>query len=125
MLELAYGYRRRFNEGDTRFAAALDWVRSTLPDRPPGELLTFGTSAAAVAGEIRALQPFPPSTTKARRSKAESRVAWLLDVEIASTAWVAGFDIASDNATDFEAVADALELIAPGAPPLRVVPAEA
>lgn len=110
--------------GDRRFAAALDWVRSELAFDALGTVLPLNDVAAVVAGEVRALCPFPVSRQRGR-SKAEGRASWLLDIEIASTAWVAGFNLATANRSDFDAIANAIETLAPGAPSFTVLDAEA
>lgn len=124
LLELSFGYRRALESGDERFSAALTWIQAGLRSQQLGAMLPLDDVAASLAGEVRALQPFPPSQRR-RRSKAEARASWLLDIEIATTAWVAGFDLATDNRADFDAIANAINGVAPGAPAFSVVDAEA
>jgi len=56
-----------------------------------------------------------------RRPAAHTRVAWLLDIEIAATMFAAGLDVATHNQRDFEALRDALAALFPDAPALGVV----
>jgi hypothetical protein len=49
------------------------------------------------------------------------QASWLLDIQIAATAFAAGLDVATDNRGDFQALGDALAALFPGAPPLAVV----
>lgn len=125
LLELAFGYRRALAQGNARFASALDWIRRGLEADPLGPVLPLDRVAAALAGEIRVLCPFPPPRRRRGRSKAEARASWLIDIEIAAAAWAGGFDIATDNRADFETIAAAIAELAPGAPAFEVVPAEA
>ena len=46
--------------------------------------------------------------------------AWILDVQIAATAFAAGLDVATENRADFEAIAAVLRELYPTAPPLVV-----
>jgi predicted nucleic acid-binding protein len=124
LLELAFGYRRALERGNRRFEPALRWIGVSLRSDPVGEILPLDDVAAVVAGEIRALCPFPPGRRSRHRSTAEARASWLLDIEIAAAAWVAGFDLATDNRRDFEAIAEAIGTLAPGAPRFAVVSAE-
>jgi hypothetical protein len=87
-------------------------------------MLPLGHAAAALAGEVRAALPFPPRPRRAPRSKADTRVAWILDIQIASAVWAAGYDIATANRSDFVAIAEAIEAIAPGGARLNVTDPE-
>lgn len=49
------------------------------------------------------------------------QASWLLDIEIAASAFAAGLDVATENRADFEALAAALSELFPAAPPLAVV----
>lgn len=124
LLELAFGYRRALERGNRGFATALRWIGVELRADPVGEILPLDDVAATLAGEIRALCPFPPSRRRRGRSTAESRASWLLDIEIGAAAWVGGFDLATGNRIDFDAIAEAIAAIAPGAPSFAVIPAE-
>jgi predicted nucleic acid-binding protein len=78
--------------------------------------------AALVAGRLRARATLPVPSKGDKRTKAQRRVAWQLDLEIAATCWAAGYDIATENRADFERIAIALADLVPGAPPLEVLP---
>ena len=124
LLELSFGYRRALDRGDRRFAGPLRWVQEEMRRDPLGLVLPLDGTAASLAGELRAILPVPPGKRPRSRSKAESRVAWMLDIEIAAAAWAAGFDIATGNRSDFEAIAAAINDLAPGGVPFGVVAAE-
>jgi hypothetical protein len=51
------------------------------------------------------------------------QAAWLLDIEIAATAYMAGLDVATENRHDFESIAGVLGALFPRAEPLAIVPA--
>jgi predicted nucleic acid-binding protein len=121
VLELTYGLRKAALAGNARLAGHLRWLRGLL-ELGAVRVLPLDSRAAQLAGEARALRPAPPEPKRGeRRSKAERRVAWLLDLQIAAAAYVHGHDVATGNARDFEAIASAFAELAPGAPPLEVV----
>lgn len=123
LLEVAYGLRSGADSGDERFARQLGWLVGEFLAEPPARLLPLEPRAALLAGEIRARRRIPPTgVPRVGRSKAEARVAWVLDIEIAATAWVAGCDLATADAVHFQAIADLIANLAPGAPPLRILP---
>jgi len=51
--------------------------------------------------------PHPPGR-RDQRSKTMRQASWLLDIQIAATAFTAGLDVATANRRDFQALADAL-----------------
>lgn len=124
LLELAYGFRKRVAEGDARFETSLERLRTELGGDRLGTVLPLDGDAAALAGEIRAMGRTSGRKRSAGRSKAEDRVSWLLDIEIAACAWVAGYDLATANRRDFEPIAEAIAALSPGVPELRIVPQE-
>jgi hypothetical protein len=65
--------------------------------------------------------PIPPATAKTpkQRSKANSRVAWIMDLQSAATTFVHGYDIASTDA-HHPLIAAKLNTLAPTAPPLLI-----
>ncbi len=63
-------------------------------------VLPFDDRAAAVAARLRAIRRVPPANTSAKaaqRSKAESRVAWVMDLHTAAAVFVSGATLASDD----------------------------
>ncbi len=76
--------------------------------------------AVLVAGRLRGVLPHPP-VRRDRRSKTMRQASWLLDIQIAATAFAAGLDIATENHRDFEALGEALGALFPEAPALAVV----
>jgi len=67
--------------------------------------------------------PVPPPAAKAsaRRSKADSRVAWVMDLQTAATVFMHGYDLATADA-HHPLIAARLGALAPAAPPLAVHP---
>ncbi len=107
LTEVSYGVMR-FAEGNAALLDAYAWLRGLLED---GLLraLPLNASGAEVAGELRAAHPLPPSGGSRRKApKTDRRVAWMLDLLIAGTAWVHGHDVVTRNVRDFEAIAGLL-----------------
>jgi predicted nucleic acid-binding protein len=118
VLEVAYGYQR-MAANDVRYRHLLGWFTGLL-DQQTVTVVPLDGRAALVAGRLRAMLPHPPAR-RDRRSKTMRQAAWLLDVEIAATAFAAGLDVATENRADFELLSDALGELFPAAPPLAVV----
>ncbi|MGI8441271.1 MAG: hypothetical protein ACR2NV_13935 [Thermoleophilaceae bacterium] len=71
---------------------------------------------------MRARHSLPPAVARSdARMKPDRRVAWVLDILIAATAWTAGYGIATRNRSDFEVLRDLIEELYPGVTPLVVV----
>jgi predicted nucleic acid-binding protein len=119
LLEVAYGWER-LRRVRQEFGDLLTWF-STLVSGPTFEIVPLARGAAVLAGRLRATTGEPPPRRGERRSRSERRISWLLDVQIAATAWAAGFDVATANTNDFELIAEQLNELAPTAPPLEVV----
>jgi predicted nucleic acid-binding protein len=120
VLEIAYGYQRMAAD-DRRYDRLLDWFTRLL-DGDVLAVVALDGRAALVAGRLRAVLPHPPGR-RDRRSKTMRQASWLLDIEIAATAFAAGLDVATENRRDFEALRDALAALFPRAPALAVVDA--
>lgn len=118
ILEIAYRYQRRA-AGDARFGHLLAWFTRLLASEV-FVVVALDGRAALVAGRLRGLLPHPPAR-RDPRSKTMRQAAWLLDIEIAATAFTAGLDVATENRADFEILRDALSELFPAAPPLAVV----
>lgn len=119
LFETAYGYARHAD--DARFRDLLAWLTSQAGDPATLTAVPFDAPAAIAAGRLRALQRMPFTPRKGdRRPKAERRVAWILDLQIAASCWAAGYDVATRSRADFERIANLLGKIAPGALPLVV-----
>lgn len=118
VLEIAYGYQRMI-EADARFADLLAWFARLL-DSDAFVVAPFDGRAALIAGRVRGVLPHPPGRRDGR-SKTMRQASWLLDIEIAATAFAAGLDVATENRGDFEVVADLLAELFPAAPALAVV----
>lgn len=97
VLELTYGMERK--RGEAGWDRQREFLRWLLED---GLLVTlpFDRRAAAVAGRLRAIGPLPPTSTSSKtskRSKSDSRVAWVMDLQTAACVFVAGASLASDD----------------------------
>ncbi len=118
VLEIAYGYQRMAVD-DARYGELLAWFTRLLAS-DAFSVVALDGRAALVAGRLRGVLPHPPPK-RDRRSKTMRQASWLLDVEIAATAFAAGLDVATDNRGDFEALGHALAALFPDAPTLAVV----
>ncbi len=119
LLEVAYGYQRQIR--DPRFRALLDWLTHLLASHA-FRAVSLDGRASLVAGRVRGEVPHPPETRRGdRRSKTMRQAAWLLDIQIAATAYMAGLELATENRRDFESIARALAMLFPRAEPLVVV----
>jgi predicted nucleic acid-binding protein len=118
VLEIAYGYERMAG-GDARYRELLAWFTRLLAG-DAFSVVPLDGRAALVAGRLRGVLPHAPAR-RDRRSKTMRQASWLLDVEIAATAFAAGLDVATDNRRDFQALGDSLAVLFPYAPGLAVV----
>lgn len=121
--EIAFGLGRRA-ETDPRFAFLLRWF-TDLFDAGVVEVLPLNWEAALLAGRLRAVLPAPPTGGRARRSrdpKPERRVAWIADIQIAATAWLAGEDVCTADRGHFESLSEAIAGLFPGEGRLLVLP---
>jgi predicted nucleic acid-binding protein len=119
VLEIAYGYQRMASR-DARYRALLAWFTRLLAS-DAFSVVGLGGRAALVAGRLRGVLPHPPPSRRDRRSKTMRQASWLLDIEIAATAFAAGLDIATENRADFEALGETLADLFPDAAALFVV----
>lgn len=98
VLELTYGYEKKGRQ-DTGWNTQREFLQSLLD----GRILTtlpFDARAAAVVGRLRAAHPYAPKNTSAKksaRSKPDTRVAWVMDLQTAASVYVAGASLASDD----------------------------
>lgn len=120
VLEVAYGYRLRA-DADERFRRLLHWWIRFVASAA-FSVVPLDGRAAIVAGQLRGRSPHPPrKSSRDRRSKTMRQASWILDIEIAATAFAAGLDVATDNWADFERLGDMLLRLHPGAPALAVL----
>ncbi len=85
------------------------------------DVLPFEHRAADIAGALRARIPTPPTAAKRSkgRSKAEGRVAWMMDLQTSATVFVHGYDLLSADA-HHPLIAKELSALAPSTPPLLI-----
>jgi predicted nucleic acid-binding protein len=118
VLEIAYGYQR-MAAGDHRYRALLAWFTRVLAS-DAFSVVALDGRAALVAGRLRGVLPYPPAKRN-RGSKTMRQPSWLLDIQIAATAFAAGLDVATQNRVDFEVLKDTLAELFPDAPVLAVI----
>jgi predicted nucleic acid-binding protein len=118
VFETAFGYAAAAPRRP-EFAALLEQFRVEVAGEEICRVLPADGTAFFVAAQIFAAAE-PPAKRKDKRSKAARRKAWLFDVTIASTCWAAGHDVATENESDFQAIAAALQELYPAAAPLEV-----
>ena len=117
--ETIYGIARRVSVEPTA-TPALAWYRKLFAG-PLTRVLPVEAHAAILAGELRARHPLPPMAERIdARTKPERRVAWVLDILIAATAWTAGYGIVTRNRRDFEVLRDLIGELYPSVTPLAV-----
>jgi predicted nucleic acid-binding protein len=121
LAEVAFGYQRVALR-DPRAGALLGWF-SRLLGSEPFSVVPMDDRAALVAGRLRGVHPHPPHPRTDGRSKTMRQAAWLMDIQIAATAFAAGLDVATRNNQDFLLLGDLLVDLFPQAPPLQVLPA--
>jgi predicted nucleic acid-binding protein len=119
--EISHGLHKAATAGTQSASAQLQWLRDQI-DAGLIDVLAFDDRAADVAGALRAAIPTPPSTRRPRdRSKPENRVAWILDIQIAATVFVHGYDLLTADA-HHTILATRLATLAPTAPTLHIHP---
>jgi predicted nucleic acid-binding protein len=121
LLEVSYGISKAVGLGRSDFARLQSWFHQFVASGV-ARVLALGAEGALLAGEVRALLPTPPTSRRPRtRSKAEARVAWTHDIQIACAAWEAGHDIATVDIDHFTAIAACINALIPEAEQLNVV----
>lgn len=100
-------------------AAALRWFAGVIASDLV-EILSLDRSAAILAGRLRATHPVPPTGARRRGTKPEQRAGWVIDIQIAASAWTHGRQIATENRQDFEALSDLIATLYPNTTPLVI-----
>lgn len=123
--EIAFGLQRKA-PGDPRFQAALDWFTEILDAGVLG-VLPLTWEAALLAGRLRAKHPAPPAATvsrpkRSRGPKPERRVAWVTDIQIAATTWLAGEPVCTADRVHFKTLSNGIADLYPGEGKLEVLP---
>jgi len=120
LLEVSYGMSKAASAGRSDFARLHVWFREFAVSGI-ARVVALGADGALLAGEVRARWPVPPEGRRQRaRSKAEARVAWAHDIQIACAAWEAGHDVATVDVDHFLAIAGCINDLARGAHPLNI-----
>jgi predicted nucleic acid-binding protein len=120
VLERSYGFEAAAAKRED-FRRALRWLEYEVVDGGLCRIVPLDGRSAAVAGRLRARAPLPVAAKGDKRNKAQRRVAWHLDLQIAAICWAGGYDVATANRRDFELIAAELETLAPAAPVLAVL----
>lgn len=119
--EISFGLQRQADPG---FAALLAWFKELFAVGVL-EVLPLSWEAALLAGQLRALLPAPPTGRRAKRdrgAKPERRVAWIADIQIAATAWLAGEPVCTADREHFETLPKAIAELFPREEKLQVIP---
>lgn len=104
------------------------WDTSVASGLHPNDpLFGLASEAALLAGRLRAMLPIPPTgptsrSARERGTKPERRVAWIADIQIAATAWLAGEAVCTADQGHFEALGEAIAKLFPGERKLQVLP---
>jgi predicted nucleic acid-binding protein len=117
--EISYGLCKAAAAGNPAADVQLRWLRDEI-GAGIVDILAFDERAADVAGALRARMPIPPPRPTGkrqhqRRSKADSRVAWIMDLQTAATAFVHGYDLVTADA-HHSVIVEQLNALAPTAP---------
>ena len=120
VLERAYGFEVAARQRDN-FKRALRWLEDEVVDSGLCRIVPLDARAAFVAGRLRARASLPAAAKGDKRTKAQRRAAWQLDLQIGAVCWAGGYDVATANRRDFEMIAAELEALAPAGPALAVV----
>lgn len=118
--EISYGLHKAMTSGRAGAGVQLGWLREQI-GAGLVNILAFDKRSADIAGALRARMPIPPpgARQRQRRSKAASRVAWIMDIQIAATAFSHGYALVSSDA-HHQIIAKQLAKLAPEAPPLLI-----
>jgi predicted nucleic acid-binding protein len=119
--EISFGLQR---QADPRFAALLAWFRELFAAGVL-EVLPLSWEAALLAGQLRAMLPTPPTGSRSQRdrgAKPERRIAWIADIQIAATAWLAGGPVCTVDRSHFETLSKAIAELFPKEQKLEVIP---
>jgi predicted nucleic acid-binding protein len=119
--EIFYGLHKATLAGSSGAGAQLGWLRDQIAAGLI-DVLAFEHQAADIAGALRARMPTPPTSVAKRskgRSKAEDRVAWVMDLQTSATVFVQGYDLVTADA-HHPVIAKELSVLAPAAPPLLI-----
>jgi predicted nucleic acid-binding protein len=116
--EISYGLRKAAAAGNPAADVQLRWLRDEI-GAGIVDILAFDKRAADVAGALRARIPIPPprptGKQRQRRSKPDSRVAWIMDLQTAATVFVHGYDLVTADA-HHAVIAEQIKALAPAAP---------
>lgn len=112
VLERSRGFSLLYRSAAQNRKESIEALRAAYL-RGLGRVWPVDEAVAAVAGEIMALLPDPPTPPRRSHLLAESRAdrlsRWRFDCMIAATALVAGLPLIHNNAADFEPIRSAIE----------------
>jgi predicted nucleic acid-binding protein len=112
VLERSRGFSLLYRSAPPNRKESIEALRGAYL-RGLGRVWPLDEAVAAVAGEILALIPDPPTPPRRSHLLAESRPdrlsRWRFDCMIAATALVARLPLIHNNAADFEAIRSAIE----------------
>lgn len=122
--EISFGLQRRAEDG--RFATAVAWFTEILDAGLLG-VLPLTREAALLAGRLRAVHPAPPVPPSGRRkrdgrAKPERRVAWVADIQIAASAWLAAEPLCTADQAHFGLLGSAIADLYPREGGLEILP---
>jgi len=98
VIERRYGYQTHFRDWERHWS-----TYSELHEEGTIGVLPLGFQAAEIAGHLRAVCPHPPrGRPRGRKSKAQHRVSWILDILIAATAASHAVPLFTSNGADHQ-----------------------
>lgn len=119
--EISFGLQRRAK--DRHFAAALAWFIEILDAGVLG-VLPLTRETALLAGRLRAIHPVSPSGRRRGDGRAEPkrRVAWVTDIQIAASTWLAAESLCTADQGHFGLLGSVIGELYPQEGGLEILP---